>query len=62
MIKILKTISIVILIFPIMISAQTQEKSAADILGNPEYLAISYGGYREKHVMFNQVLSRLKKI
>ncbi|WP_157486285.1 glycosyl hydrolase family 17 protein [Formosa algae] len=24
-----------------------QEKSAADILGNPKYLAISYGGYRE---------------
>ena len=24
-----------------------QEKSAADILGNPEYLAMSYGGYRE---------------
>ncbi|MBG7630590.1 MAG: glycosyl hydrolase family 17 [Bacteroidetes bacterium] len=24
------------------------EKTAADILGNPKYLAISYGGYREK--------------
>ncbi|WP_172441813.1 glycoside hydrolase family 17 protein [Formosa algae] len=24
-----------------------KEKSAADILGNPEYLAMSYGGYRE---------------
>jgi len=22
--------------------------TAADILGNPEYLAISYGGYRQK--------------
>ena len=25
-----------------------KEKTAADILGNPEYLAISYGGYRAK--------------
>ena len=26
----------------------TQEMTAAKILGNPDYLAISYGGYREK--------------
>ncbi|MFN3555352.1 MAG: hypothetical protein ACK4VN_05245 [Bacteroidales bacterium] len=26
---------------------QASEKTAADILGNPNYLAISYGGYRE---------------
>ena len=25
-----------------------KELTAADILGNPKYLAISYGGYREK--------------
>jgi exo-beta-1,3-glucanase (GH17 family) len=27
---------------------KTTDKTAADILGNPQYLAISYGGYREK--------------
>ncbi|MDP5106031.1 MAG: glycosyl hydrolase family 17, partial [Polaribacter sp.] len=25
-----------------------EEMTAAQILGNPDYLAISYGGYREK--------------
>jgi len=27
----------------------TQEMTAAKILGNPDYLAISYGGYRKKN-------------
>lgn len=36
------------------------EKSAADILGNPEYLAISYGGYREKTRDTQPTINELK--
>ncbi|MDR4988314.1 MAG: hypothetical protein RG741_05685 [Bacteroidales bacterium] len=32
---------------PVKKSETVSHKTAADILGNPEYLAISYGGYRE---------------
>ena len=59
--NILKIISIVILIFPIMISAQTQEKSAVDILGNSEYLAISYGGYHENTRDIQPSIAQIKE-
>lgn len=36
-------------------------KTAADILGNPEYLAISYGGYREKSRDSQPTIAQLKE-
>lgn len=39
----------------------TQTKTAADILGNPEYLAISYGGYREKTRDIQPTIKELKE-
>jgi len=36
-------------------------KTAADILGNPEYLAISYGGYRQKTRDIQPTISQLKE-
>lgn len=50
--KSIRFILITIISFSFLISCHKTEtmptKSAADILGNPEYLAISYGGYRMK--------------
>ncbi len=41
---------------------QTLKKvTAKDILGNPNYLAISYGGYREKSRDTQPTLSELKE-
>ena len=37
------------------------ELTAADILGNPEYLAISYGGYREKSRDAQPTIEQLKE-
>ncbi len=37
------------------------EKSAKDILGNPKYLAISYGGYRQKSRKIQPTLDELKE-
>ena len=37
------------------------EKSAADILGNPLYQAISYGGYREKSREIQPTIEQLKE-
>jgi exo-beta-1,3-glucanase (GH17 family) len=39
----------------------TQTKTAADILGNPEYLAISYGGYRDNTRDIQPTLEELKE-
>ncbi|MDJ0646417.1 MAG: glycosyl hydrolase family 17 [Flavobacteriaceae bacterium] len=38
-----------------------RNKTAKDILGNPEYLAISYGGYREKSRDIQPTISQLKE-
>lgn len=38
-----------------------KELSAAEILGNPDYLAISYGGYREKTRDVQPTISQLKE-
>lgn len=40
---------------------ENNQKNAADILGNPEYLAISYGGYREKTRDIQPTLDELKE-
>lgn len=37
-----------------------KELTAADILGNPDYLAISYGGYRQKSRDIQPTISELK--
>ena len=39
----------------------TQEMTAAKILGNPDYLAISYGGYREKTREVQPTIIELKE-
>lgn len=39
----------------------TMEKTAADILGNPDYLAISYGGYRYNTRDIQPTLEELKE-
>lgn len=39
---------------------QNSTKSAKDILGNPKYLAISYGGYRQKSRDIQPTISELK--
>ena len=36
--------------------------NAKELIGNPEYPAISYGGYREKSESTNLQLMKLKKI
>lgn len=38
-----------------------KELTAADILGNPKYLAISYGGYREKSREIQPTIAQLKE-
>ena len=38
-----------------------RNKTAKDILGNPDYLAISYGGYREKSRDIQPTISQLKE-
>ncbi len=38
-----------------------KELTAADILGNPNYLAISYGGYREKTREIQPTIAQLKE-
>lgn len=39
----------------------TKSLTAADILGNPDYLAISYGGYREKSREIQPTIAQLKE-
>ncbi len=38
-----------------------EERSASEILGNPDYLAISYGGYREKTRDIQPTIPQLKE-
>lgn len=40
---------------------ETKEKTAAEILGNPNYLAISYGGYRENTRDIQPTIEELKE-
>ena len=40
---------------------KTQHVTAKDILGNPNYQAICYGGYREKSRAFQPTISQLKE-
>lgn len=40
---------------------EEQAVSAKDILGNPDYLAISYGGYREKNREVQPTIAELKE-
>lgn len=40
---------------------KSAEKTAAEILGNPDYLAISYGGYREKSRDVQPTIAQLKE-
>ncbi len=42
-------------------SVKQQDLTAKDILGNPEYLAISYGGYREKTRDIQPTMEQLKE-
>ncbi len=66
--KILKIVSMLLISIFIFNCSETPsekvEKTAAEILGNPEYLAISYGGYRENtrdiEPSMNQVKEDLK--
>ena len=65
MIKFLKT-SLFILILAIISSCEENSQNqkhvtAADILGNPNYLAISYGGYRDANHDIEPTLEELKE-
>ena len=40
---------------------QTQEMTASDILGNPDYLAISYGGYRQNSRDLQPTVDEIKE-
>jgi exo-beta-1,3-glucanase (GH17 family) len=40
---------------------KSAQKTAAEILGNPDYLAISYGGYREKSRDVQPTIAQLKE-
>ena len=48
LVKIFVAFVLLILVVSCSEAPQKTEKTAAEILGNPEFLAISYGGYREK--------------
>lgn len=70
-IKIIVSISIIILAFSCNDTAKKEEKldtvkvkpnlSAKDILGNPNYLAMSYGGYRHVDHGIEPTISELKE-
>ncbi|MGK0308555.1 MAG: hypothetical protein ACI8RP_001518, partial [Urechidicola sp.] len=42
-------------------TVQKTEMTAAKILGNPDYLAISYGGYRDKSRVIQPTIKELKE-
>jgi hypothetical protein len=42
-------------------SLERADKAAADILGHPDYLAISYGGYRELSRNIQPTIPQLKE-
>ena len=48
-------------VYPAKETTMTTEKSAAEILGNPNYLAISYGGYRTKSRDDQPSITQLKE-
>lgn len=53
-------ISLLILVFGCVDNNKQQDKTAQDILGNPNYLAISYGGYRHVDHNIEPTLEELK--
>lgn len=62
----LKPISIIIIFFSMLGCNQQpkkeqMDKTAAEILGNPNYLAISYGGYRHKSRDIEPTIAELKE-
>lgn len=67
--KILLAMSIIIFVFGCGNNSKKEKitvgkekhKTAADILGNPDYLAISYGGYRKKSRDSQPSISQLKE-
>ncbi len=64
MLKLIKyiTLSILLLMQGCNKAPRAEQKiTAADILGNPDYLAISYGGYREKTRDVQPTIKQLKE-
>jgi exo-beta-1,3-glucanase (GH17 family) len=62
--KFLRLLTISFLAFMLLACAsgpKSAEKTAAQILGNPDYLAISYGGYREKSREVQPTIVQLKQ-
>lgn len=62
----MSSVAVIILSLVLILSCENMkiEKSnitASDILGNPEYLAISYGGYRGKSRAIQPTISELKE-
>ena len=50
-----------ILMFSCASPEKKKEISAKDILGNPEYLAMSYGGYRQNTRNIQPTIAELKE-
>ena len=61
LLKSLQLFLLLVLVAACGIQHSKQEKSAADILGNPQYQAISYGGYREKSREIQPTIEQLKE-
>lgn len=59
--KIVATLLISAFMFSCSEAPKKVEKSAADILGHPEYLAISYGGYRENTRDIESSIDQIKE-
>ena len=55
------TVLALIFMFGCSQKTETMEKTAAEILGNPNYLAISYGGYRENTREIQPTIEELKE-
>lgn len=67
MVKVAKIVMCVLLMTAVISCSENSKKemkpttkTAADILGNPKYLAISYGGYREKSRDIQPTVDELK--
>ncbi len=60
-IKLALTLLMGILVFSCTTVQKPSEKTAADILGDPEYQAISYGGYRENTRDVQPTIAQLKE-
>jgi exo-beta-1,3-glucanase (GH17 family) len=60
-ISILFSVLIALAVFSCSPAPDVESKTAAEILGNPEYQAISYGGYREKTRDIQPTIPQLKE-